>query len=182
MRIHILESVMSIASSSEWKSLERLAKRCKNMSLRAAFGKDPARFDKFNILLENGGNEMLFDYSKNLIDEEVMEELVKLANVAKVEQMRAAMFGGEAINFTENRAVLHVALRHQGKCRGRIVADARLRLHICLYICCFHICKVVLSICRTQMHGIFVAKNPRNCRCMRECATAILRIPYINIY
>jgi len=110
----LTESVMSIASSSEWKSLERLAKRCKNMSLRAAFGRDPARFDKFNILLENGGNEMLFDYSKNLIDDEVMEELGKLASVAKVGQMRAAMFGGEAINFTENRAVLHVALRHQG--------------------------------------------------------------------
>ena len=58
--------------------------------------------------------EILFDYSKNLINEEIMAALCDLAKATKIEDMREKMFNGEAINFTENRAVFHVALRHQG--------------------------------------------------------------------
>merc|ERR1712131_239275 len=57
---------------------------------------------------------MLFDYSKNLINEEIMTSLFDLARAAKVDEMKQKMFNGEKINFTEDRAVFHVALRHQG--------------------------------------------------------------------
>lgn len=105
---------MSISATAEWKQLERLAQKYRTMSLRDAFATDPDRFDKYNVTLNCDQHELLFDYSKNLINTEVMEGLHSLARVAKVEQMRSAMFGGERINFTEKRAVLHVALRHQG--------------------------------------------------------------------
>merc|ERR1712227_1003740 len=58
---------------------------------------------------------MLFDYSKNLINEEIMKSLFDLARAAKVDEMKKKMFNGEKINFTEDRAVFHVALRHQGE-------------------------------------------------------------------
>lgn len=57
--------------------------------------------------------ELLLDYSKNLIDNECMELLLNLAKSRKVEEARQAMFNGDKINFTENRAVLHVALRNR---------------------------------------------------------------------
>ena len=75
--------------------------------LRQRFEVDPARFKKFSLAL----GHFLLDYSKNLIDDETMRLLVDLANVAEVEKYRAAMFAGEPINTTENRAALHVALR-----------------------------------------------------------------------
>ena len=59
-------------------------------------------------------SEILFDYSKNLINDDIMAKLLDLAKVTKVNEMKQAMFAGEKINFTEDRAVFHVALRHQG--------------------------------------------------------------------
>ncbi len=59
------------------------------------------------------GGELLFDYSKNLINKEVFDLLIKLAKSRGVEKMRDAMFSGQKINFTENRAVLHIALRNR---------------------------------------------------------------------
>ena len=56
----------------------------------------------------------MFDYSKNLINDDIMAKLFDLAKVTKVDEMKRAMFSGEKINFTEDRAVFHVALRHQG--------------------------------------------------------------------
>lgn len=56
---------------------------------------------------------MLFDFSKNLIDDEVFQGLIQLAKSREVEKFRDAMFNGEKINFTEDRAVLHVALRNR---------------------------------------------------------------------
>jgi glucose-6-phosphate isomerase len=76
-------------------------------TLRKRFADDPQRFEKFSLAL----GDFLLDYSKNLIDQEVMTRLFALAEAAEVEQRRAAMFAGEPINTTENRPVLHVALR-----------------------------------------------------------------------
>lgn len=59
------------------------------------------------------GGLLLFDYSKNLINEEVLDLLFSLANTRNVEKMRSQMFSGQRINFTENRAVLHIALRNR---------------------------------------------------------------------
>jgi glucose-6-phosphate isomerase len=75
--------------------------------LRERFAKDPDRFRKFSLSF----GDMLYDYSKNLIDEEALRLLFNLAEVAEIEKHRAAMFSGEAINRTEKRPVLHVALR-----------------------------------------------------------------------
>jgi len=75
--------------------------------LRQRFADDPGRFKKFSLSV----GDVLYDYSKNLIDEETMRLLFRLAETAEVEKHRAAMFSGEAINRTEKRPVLHVALR-----------------------------------------------------------------------
>lgn len=78
------------------------------------FANDADRFRKFSIQLKTPENGLiLFDYSKNLINEEVQKLLLDLAKNRKVEQARDAMFSGEKINFTENRAVLHIALRNR---------------------------------------------------------------------
>jgi glucose-6-phosphate isomerase len=75
--------------------------------MRKRFADDPDRFKKFSLTV----SDIVFDYSKNLIDEETIKRLIALAEAAEVEKLRAAMFAGEAINRTENRPVLHVALR-----------------------------------------------------------------------
>jgi len=74
---------------------------------------NPNRFDKFSLTLstpEDG--DILIDYSKNRINDEVFSLLVDLAKARKVEAARNSMFSAEKINFTEERAVLHVALRN----------------------------------------------------------------------
>lgn len=77
------------------------------------FQSDPQRFDKFSQHLNLKEGKLLVDYSKNFIDDEVMKELIKLAKASKLEERRDAMFRGDKINFTENRSVLHIALRNR---------------------------------------------------------------------
>lgn len=81
--------------------------------MRELFESDKNRFDKFSIKLDTPDGKVLLDYSKNIITEETMELLLKLAKAKGVEEMREKMFSGEKINFTENRAVLHIALRNR---------------------------------------------------------------------
>lgn len=86
----------------------------KNISMPALFKSDPERFKKYSIQLKTPGNGvLLFDYSKNLIDADVLAKLFDLAKSRKVTLARDAMFRGDKINFTEGRAVLHVALRNR---------------------------------------------------------------------
>ncbi|MFC3198819.1 glucose-6-phosphate isomerase [Parapedobacter deserti] len=73
------------------------------------FQKDPQRFEKFSITF----GDLLFDYSKNRINETTKVLLLQLARECKLEDAISAMFSGEPINETENRAVLHTALRKQ---------------------------------------------------------------------
>ena len=77
--------------------------------MRDLFAADPARFERFSLQ----AGELLLDYSKNRITDETMALLVRLAEEADVAGWRERMFGGEKINNTENRAVLHVALRNR---------------------------------------------------------------------
>ncbi len=78
-------------------------------SMQELFARDPDRFVRFSLEFEG----LLFDYSKNHIDKNTVHLLLELARVAGVEDMRRALFAGEHINFTEGRAVMHMALRNQ---------------------------------------------------------------------
>ncbi len=77
--------------------------------LRDLFAGDPQRFEQFSLTL----GDLTLDYSKNRITGQTIRLLVALAEAADVAGRRQAMFAGEAINTTENRAVLHVALRNR---------------------------------------------------------------------
>lgn len=86
----------------------------RNIVLKDFFEKDPSRFEKFSRTFKNTADksEILFDFSKNFITEETLSLLIQLAKEAGVEKLRDEMFAGEKINFTEKRAVYHVALRN----------------------------------------------------------------------
>lgn len=92
---------------SSWKKLQQLAVEKKSQHMNSFFAEDSERFNKFSIELP----KLLLDYSKNLIDVETMSTLFDLAKETEVTQWREKMFSGEKINKTENRAVLHTALR-----------------------------------------------------------------------
>ena len=89
-----------------WKTLENIKKN-HVFDLRKLFKENPARADEFSVSFD----DIFLDYSKNLIDTEVMKALFDLAEEAGLKEGIAAMFRGEKINETENRAVLHTALR-----------------------------------------------------------------------
>lgn len=100
----------------------------KSFVLKDAFKADPGRFQKFSttvtlpgaISTDPNGTDILFDFSKNLITDETLDLLVKLAEQAGLEKKRDAMFAGEKINFTENRAVYHAALRNVGNLEMKV--------------------------------------------------------------
>jgi len=77
--------------------------------IRAAFAADPNRFSRFSTRL----GDLLLDYSKCALNDKVLAGLEALAKAAKVEEKRDAMFRGDIINITEERAVLHTALRNR---------------------------------------------------------------------
>jgi len=92
----------------EWKALQKHHFVVSDATLRELFDESPNRFDKLSLRFQ----DMLVDFSKQRVTEETMALLVQLAQWCGVENLREAMFGGEEINSTERRAVLHVALRN----------------------------------------------------------------------
>ena len=95
------------------------------------FSKDKDRFNKFSVNLKTPvDGPYLVDYSKNRINDEVMKLLMNLAKERGVEQARDAMFSGERINFTEDRAVLHVALRNRSNVPMKVTCQAQLQLQL----------------------------------------------------
>ncbi len=99
----------SLTSSEAWQALEAHRKVISETHMRELFAEDPRRFETFVLRLD----DMLFDYSKNRITSRTMELLVDLARQAGLEEKRRQMFDGAKINCTEQRAVLHVALRNR---------------------------------------------------------------------
>lgn len=93
----------------QWKALTNHRNAMRGQHMRDWFADDPQRFETFS--LQAGG--IFLDYSKNRITTETMELLFDLARAVDVEGWRGRMFAGEAINNTEGRAVLHVALRNR---------------------------------------------------------------------
>ncbi|MDR2345015.1 MAG: glucose-6-phosphate isomerase [Planctomycetaceae bacterium] len=110
-----------LTKSIAWSALNEHRKSFENFSLRKAFADDPNRFDKLSILFAE--QKILFDYSKNLINDETIRLLINLANETNVSAMRDAMFSGVKINFTEDRSVLHVALRNRSN--SPVIVDGR---------------------------------------------------------
>jgi len=93
----------------EWKALAAHYEEVRGTHLRELFARDPRRAERFTLSAEG----LTLDYSKNRVTEETMLRLAALARACGVEAARAAMFAGEPINRTENRPVLHVALRNR---------------------------------------------------------------------
>jgi glucose-6-phosphate isomerase len=90
-----------------WRALQDHYQQIKDVHLRALFAQDPRRGER--LTAEGAG--LFLDYSKNRVNDETLRLLIALANDAGVAARRDAMFRGEKINTTEQRAVLHVALR-----------------------------------------------------------------------
>ncbi|MEW6517267.1 MAG: glucose-6-phosphate isomerase [candidate division FCPU426 bacterium] len=99
----------SLTSSPAWQALQAHYQKIKDAQMRDLFSQDPGRFNKFSASF--GG--LLLDYSKNRVTAETLKLLFALAEQAGLKARIEAMFSGEKINVTENRAVLHVALRNR---------------------------------------------------------------------
>ena len=99
------------SNTSSWQQLKDHFSKMKNVKMKDLFADDPARFEKFSLKFD----DILFDYSKNIITDKTIELLLKLAGDCQLPNAIQAMFGGDIINGTENRSVLHVALRNFSK-------------------------------------------------------------------
>ncbi len=95
-------------STNAWKALQDHYDGIRGVHLRELFSNDEGRFQKFSETFE----DILVDYSKNRITSETKAMLMALAEECKLDEAIAAMFAGEKINGTENRSVLHIALRN----------------------------------------------------------------------
>ncbi|GIB62487.1 glucose-6-phosphate isomerase [Vibrio cholerae] len=93
-----------------WKALTAHFESAQDMDLKALFAQDSERFAKYSARF---GQDILVDYSKNLVNAETMQHLFALAKETDLQSAITAMFKGEAINQTEDRAVLHTALRNR---------------------------------------------------------------------
>ena len=102
-----------------WRRLEAHRDTIRSGHLRAWFRDDPGRFPRLTGRL----GDLLVDYSKHLVTDETLRLLRELARARGVEALRDRMFAGEKINVTEDRAVLHVALRNRAN--RPIVVDGR---------------------------------------------------------
>ena len=100
-------SQINPTSTNAWEKLNQHYGQMKNVSLKEMFANDSTRAEKFNIQWQ----DFLVDFSKNILNQETFNLLLDLAKEAKLEDAIAQYFKGDTINQTENRAVLHTALR-----------------------------------------------------------------------
>ncbi len=100
-----------LTQSAVWEALGAHHSVIKPVQMRQLFRDDPARFDKFSLRLDN----LLFDYSKNRVDDRTIGLLLQLAGQAGLTDWIARMFSGDKINSTERRAALHTALRNRSE-------------------------------------------------------------------
>src|SRR5258706_10993082 len=109
----------SITDSQSWKKLVEHQREMSRVHMRDLFAEDPDRFNKFSLKFK----DILLDFSKNRITEQTFKLLLGLTREARLEKWIERMFGGEKINITEGRAVLHVALRNRSN--RRIIVDGQ---------------------------------------------------------
>ena len=98
---------MDITATPEWQALATHYEEISTRHLRELFANEPDRAERMTA----GGADLVIDYSKQRATDETLRLLFDLARAARVEEHRDAMFAGKHINTTEDRAVLHVALR-----------------------------------------------------------------------
>jgi glucose-6-phosphate isomerase len=96
------------SATNAWQQLTKHAAQMKQVHMKELFIADANRFATFSSCVQ----DIVFDYSKNIVTEETIQLLIQLANECGVKEAIAAMFAGEKINETEGRAVLHTALRN----------------------------------------------------------------------
>ncbi len=106
-------------TTQAWNRLEEYHFSFEDTHLKELFAADPDRFQKFSQKFE----DILVDYSKNLVDDEILQSLVDLATECGLKEATESMFTGQKINATEDRAVLHVALRNRSN--SPIVVDGQ---------------------------------------------------------
>merc|ERR1711936_984187 len=111
----IMDGRGALSEDPAFQKLKALhAKKGNSINIANLFAADPERIEKFHRVVKTPEDgDILLDFSKNRIDEEVFGLLLDLARSRKVELGRDSMFKGEKINFTEDRAVLHIALRNR---------------------------------------------------------------------
>lgn len=97
-------------TTEAWKELEAYFKAFKGTQMKALFARDPERFAKYSIKFE----DILVDFSKNIVDDHTFKLLMLLARECGLKDAITSQFTGERINKTENRPVLHTALRNRG--------------------------------------------------------------------
>lgn len=98
---------------SAWSKLQQhYDQEGQHLVMKDMFNQDPQRFEKYSRQFSGNNASIMLDFSKNRINDTTLSLLLELAKEAKVEEMRNKMFSGEHINFTEDRAVLHIALRN----------------------------------------------------------------------
>ena len=101
----------NLSNSPAWLALKAHQQTIADTHMRDLFAADPKRFEKFSIKF----NDILFDFSKHRITDETLRLLINLAKERDVQGWTGKMFKGDAINLTENRSVLHTALRNRSK-------------------------------------------------------------------
>ncbi len=99
----------TLTNTPIWKQLEQHYQTIHNVHMRDLFAQEPDRFARFSLQFK----DILFDYSKNRITDETIKLLLELPKQAHLSEKIEAMFSGQKINRTEDRAVLHVALRNR---------------------------------------------------------------------
>lgn len=99
----------ALTNKKSWKNLKNHLNNSKTTTIVSLFDENPNRFNEFSIKL----NDLLLDYSKNRVSKETMSLLIELAKESNLKTEIEKMFSGEKINTTENRAVLHTALRNR---------------------------------------------------------------------
>jgi glucose-6-phosphate isomerase len=99
---------MNITKSTQWQELESQKEQLATTDLRQLFDEDPSRGTAMSVTAK----DIYVDYSKNIVAASTMEKLFALAKACNLEDARQEMFDGQRINTTEDRAVLHTALRN----------------------------------------------------------------------
>ncbi len=105
--------------TSAWKKLQDHFNEASQFQMKEMFANDPERFEKFSLHF----NDIILDYSKNIITEETIELLLELATETNLKASIESFFNGEKINQTEGRAVLHTALRNRSE--RKVMVDGK---------------------------------------------------------